>query len=64
MSCQGSSQRSKSLGSPEHLPGVGDLHSSLYKRNKQVACMGKIYHRATKVHAWVGEAANDSKFII
>ncbi|KAE9365613.1 HET-domain-containing protein [Stipitochalara longipes BDJ] len=33
------------------------------ERSKQVAIMDKIYHRATKVLVWLGEAADDSHLL-
>jgi hypothetical protein len=35
----------------------------VHERNKQVASMGKIFHYATKVLVWLGEAADDSDLL-
>jgi hypothetical protein len=35
----------------------------VHERNKRVASMGKIFHYASKVLAWLGEAADDSDMV-
>jgi hypothetical protein len=35
----------------------------VHERNKQVAIMGKIFHYASKVLVWLGEAADDSDLV-
>jgi hypothetical protein len=37
---------------------------NVQERNNQVAIMGKIFHHATKVLVWLGEAADDSDFLL